>query len=116
KSLLDTRYPDGKNRMNYFAIYAQHILKMLDDKLILNDGIRLQTVNLHSTIKNNSFFNFPFTAINQHNFAVTGNLGLVYMPVQDLRVSLNLASGFRAPNIDDQSKIFESNTADKQLV
>src|SRR5690606_10259035 len=59
---------------------------------------------------------FPYTNITQQNFAVTGNLGLIYMPVKDLRLALNFASGFRAPNIDDQSKIFESSTAVKQLV
>ena len=26
-SKLDSRYPDGKNKMNYFGIYGQHILK-----------------------------------------------------------------------------------------
>ena len=79
-SKLDTRYPDGKNNMNYFGVYAQHLLKLKNGKLVLNDGIRLQAVSLHSTIVDNSFFNLPVTDIKQNNFAVTGNLGLVYMP------------------------------------
>lgn len=114
-SKLDTRYPDGKNKMNYFGLYAQHLLKMQEGKLVLNDGIRLQAVNLHSTIVDNSFFNFPFTDMKQNSFAVTGNLGLVYMPSADLRLTTNLSSGFRAPNIDDLTRIFESSTSIQRL-
>ncbi len=113
---LDSRYPDGKNKMNYFGVYAQHLLKMKNGKLILNDGIRLQSVSLHSTIVDNSFFNLPVTDIKQTPFAVTGNLGLVYMPVQSFRLTGNLSSGFRAPNLDDAVKVFESSTAAKRVV
>jgi hypothetical protein len=51
--------------MNYYAAYAQHLYKFMGGKLILNDGLRLQFVNLHSTIVDNSFFNLPFTEIKQ---------------------------------------------------
>lgn len=113
---LDSRYPNGYNNMNYFGVYAQHILKSGNGKFVLNDGIRLQGNRLNSTITDNSFFNFPFTAIEQNNFAVTGNLGLVYMPGKQLRINGGFSTGFRAPNIDDLSRIFESNTASRQLI
>ena len=115
-SKLNSRYPDGKNNMNYFAVYAQHVYKFKGGKFVLNDGIRFQSVILHSTIVDNSFFNFPFTEIRQDNFAVTGNLGLVYLPQANTKLAISLSSGFRAPNIDDNAKIFESSTAAKQLV
>jgi hemoglobin/transferrin/lactoferrin receptor protein len=113
---LDTRYPDGTNKMNYFGLYAQHLAKLSKGKLILNDGIRLQLVKLHSTIIDNSFFNLPVTDIKQSPFAVTGNLGAVYMPSPGLRITGNISSGFRAPNIDDAVRIFESSTAIKRVV
>jgi hemoglobin/transferrin/lactoferrin receptor protein len=113
---LDSRYPNGRNRMHYFGAYAQHLYKFGNGKWVLNDGIRLQTTRLSSTIANNSFFNFPFTSISQNTFAVTGNLGLVYLANNDLKINLGLSSGFRAPNIDDLARIFESNTASRQLI
>jgi hemoglobin/transferrin/lactoferrin receptor protein len=116
KTSLDTRYPDEKNKMNYFGLYAQHTYKIRPNRLILNDGIRLQIVSLNSTIINNSFFNFPYTGIEQNNFAVTGNLGLVFLPSENLRLAGNFSTGFRAPNVDDIAKIFESITAAQQLV
>jgi hemoglobin/transferrin/lactoferrin receptor protein len=82
----------------------------------LNDGIRLQGIYIHSAIADNSFFNFPVTRFNQRNFAFTGNVGLIYSPYQNTRVTLGLSSGFRAPNIDDLARIFESNTASRQLI
>ena len=116
KTKLDTRYPNGKNNMNYFGVYAQHLYKMKDGKWVINDGIRLQAVSLHSTIVDNSFFNFPFTEIKQDPFAVTGNVGVVYNGENGLRINSNLSSGFRAPNFDDGAKIFESSSATRRLV
>ncbi|HLO82392.1 MAG TPA: TonB-dependent receptor [Chitinophagaceae bacterium] len=116
KSKLDTRYPDGKNAMNNYGIYAQHIYKFGNDKWVLNDGLRFQYVHLSSNIVDNSFFNLPVTNVNQDNIAVTGNLGLVYNPDASSRFSFGISSGFRAPNIDDLSKVFESSTSAKQVV
>lgn len=113
---LDSRYPDGSNKMNYFGVYAQHLLKSKNGKWVMNDGIRLQTVNLHSTIADNSFFNLPVTDIRQSPFAVTGNLGVVYLASPAFRLTANLSSGFRAPNIDDAVRIFESSTAIRRVM
>ena len=113
---LDSRYPDGKNRMNNFAVYTQHIHKFKGQRWILNEGLRIQYIALKSNIINNSFFSLPVTDIVQKNTAITGNIGMVYMPSTSTRIKFGYASGFRAPNIDDLAKIFESSTAAKQVV
>lgn len=115
-SKLDSRYPDGDNNMNYLGAYAQHLLKSKNGKLVLNDGLRVQTVSLHSTIRDNSFFNFPFSEIKQKPFAITGNAGLVFMPSDEFRFTTSLSSGFRAPNIDDAARIFESSSAIRRVI
>jgi hemoglobin/transferrin/lactoferrin receptor protein len=105
---LDTRYPNGDNNMNYAGAYAQHLFKFGGGKWVLNDGIRFQYVTLRSTITDNSFFKFPFTEIKQNNGTVTGNIGLVFLPNLSTRITAGLSSGFRTPNIDDASRVFES--------
>lgn len=116
-SKLDTRYPDGKNRMNNFGIFAQHTYKFMNRKLVLNDGIRLQTISLRSSLVDTALlFHLPYTEIKQDNVTVTGNAGLVYLPAAGTKLSVNFSTGFRAPNIDDLAKIFESSTSAKQLV
>lgn len=113
---LDTRYPNGKNNQLNAGLFAQHVYKFKNKKLVLNDGLRLQKIRLHSTIADNSFFNLPFTEIEQNNTTVTGNVGLVYLPAAGSKLSVNIASGFRAPNVDDLAKIFESSTAARQVI
>ena len=115
-SKLDTRYPDGENKMDNFGLYAQHLYKFSNEKFVLNDGIRLQAVRLRSSIIDNSFLSLPDTTFSQDNFVVTGSLGLVYNVAKFTTIKASLSSAFRAPNIDDLSKIFESSTAAKQLV
>ena len=109
-NLVDTRYPNGSNKMNNLGLFVQHIYKFSNKKLVLNDGIRLQNSTLNSTIANNSFRNLPYTEINQSNTALTGNIGLVYLPTPQTKISTNFSSGFRVPNVDDLAKIFESGT------
>jgi len=40
----------------------------------------------------------------------------VYTPLKNTTVKASFSSGFRAPNIDDLAKVFESSTAAKQVV
>jgi len=115
-SKLNTRYPDGKNRMNNLGVYAQHTYKFKNQKLVLNDGLRIQSINLQSNVTDNSFFHLPDTAVKQSNIAITGNAGIVFVPNQSTLLSSTISSAFRAPNIDDLSKIFESSTSAKQVV
>lgn len=108
QSALDTRYPDGGSNMYYGAVYAAHIFKIIPNKLILNDGIRFNYVSLNATFEDTTFFPFPFSTASQDNAALSGNLGLVYMPQSRWRFVINGSSGFRSPNIDDLGKVFDS--------
>ena len=106
-SPLDTRYPDGDNTMLNAAIYVSHIWK-INREWNLTDGIRAGYATLNSTIQDNSFFNFPSTSISQTNPVYSGSLGVVHHPSDDLKMSFLVSTGFRVPNVDDLSKIFES--------
>jgi hemoglobin/transferrin/lactoferrin receptor protein len=110
-NLIDTRYPNGTNRMNNYGIFAQHIYKFKKRRFILNDGVRLQYSSLYSTIADNSFRNLPYTRIIQKNTALTGNIGLIYLPGTQTKISTHISAGFRVPNVDDLAKIFESGTS-----
>jgi hemoglobin/transferrin/lactoferrin receptor protein len=104
---LDTRYPDGGSSMNAIAAYATHTWE-ISDKLILNNGLRFSQVGLSAKFNDKTFFPFPFNSINQNHNALNGNVGLIYMPLEDLRITATGSTGFRAPNVDDLTKVFES--------
>ena len=102
-----TRYPDAGSSMRSAAIYATHTWE-ISDKFILNDGLRFSYVGLNANFTDTTYFPFPFNSINQNNSAFNGNLGFVYLPSKTWRITANTSTGFRAPNVDDLSKVFES--------
>jgi hemoglobin/transferrin/lactoferrin receptor protein len=107
---IDTRYPDGMNKMNLLGLFTQHIWKLNDGKVVINDGIRFNYSYLHSTLIDTAIqFNLPITDLKQNNTAITGNIGVAYMPDHQLRITANFSTGFRSPNFDDMTKVFESN-------
>jgi hemoglobin/transferrin/lactoferrin receptor protein len=109
-SKIDTRYPDGKNNMNLIGLFAQHTLKLDEGRVTINDGIRFNYSSLHSSLVDTSIqFHLPITDLKQNNTALTGNIGVAYSPLEKLRMTANFATGFRSPNFDDMTKIFESN-------
>jgi hemoglobin/transferrin/lactoferrin receptor protein len=104
---LDTRYPDGKNTLQNHAVYATHTWK-LNRQWVLNDGIRFQLSKLYSEFISKDFFPFPFNEARQNNHALNGNLGLIFLPDDNWKISAMASSGFRIPNVDDLGKVFES--------
>ncbi len=107
QTALDTRYASGGSSMQSLAIYGTHTWE-ISNKLIVNDGLRFSNVGLNAKFTDTTFFNFPFKEATQRNSALNGNLGLIYMPTTDCRVTALFSTGFRAPNVDDLSKVFES--------
>jgi hemoglobin/transferrin/lactoferrin receptor protein len=106
-SPASTRYPDGDNTQVNSAIYATHTWK-ITDKLTLNDGVRLANVQQKSTFLSQSFFKFPFNEATQNVVDWSGNLGLIYQPKPILRLSILGSKGYRVPNIDDLTKVFDT--------
>lgn len=104
---ITTRYPDGDNNMYYIAAYAQHLFK-ISDRFTFNDGLRLNYVNLRSTFTDTSFFHFPFATAEQSNISLSGNAGLTYSLKDNFKTALVFSTGFRSPNFDDLTKVFES--------
>ncbi|AMM51040.1 hypothetical protein TH61_07365 [Rufibacter sp. DG15C] len=107
RSALDTRYPSGGSDMRSAAAYFTHTWE-ISPRWILSDGIRISRVELNADFTDKRFFNFPFDEVSQKNTALNGNLGLVFQPGHDWRLAAVVSSGFRAPNVDDLAKVFES--------
>lgn len=106
ESYATTRYPDGGSNMKSLAAYISHSWE-LSKYFVLSDGVRFNYVTLDATI-NDTVLKFPFKDLEVRNAAINGNLGLVFTPGEDWRIYLNGSTGFRAPNVDDMSKINES--------
>jgi hemoglobin/transferrin/lactoferrin receptor protein len=99
------RYPDGST-WNSYAAYISYMHKPVE-KLTLQSGLRYNHVILDATF-DNTFYPFPFTSAHLNDGALTGSIGTAYHPAESWQLNLNLSTGFRAPNIDDVGKVFDS--------
>ena len=100
-----SRYPDGSTWQS-IAAYAS-IKNKFSEKLRFQGGLRYNRIILYSEF-DNQFFDFPFEEANLDTDALTGTAGLSWLPNDALQWKLNFSTAFRAPNIDDVGKIFES--------
>lgn len=99
------RYP--QSQWSSYAAYLNYQF-FLSDKLALQTGVRYGVFVIDSDFSRHlSFFPFDFTASRVQNAATTGSLGMVFRPESSWKISANLSTGFRAPNVDDIGKIFD---------
>lgn len=109
-SPTETRYPNDGSETMSGAVYITHKW-YINDKVILSDGLRFTSYSLSANFDTSAVaspFQFPFTSIEQTNNALNGNIGLILKPEKNVRFSLLGSTGFRAPNVDDVSKVFDS--------
>jgi hemoglobin/transferrin/lactoferrin receptor protein len=104
---FNSRYPDGGSTLRTAGVYVSDQLA-LNKQFMLNAGLRYSLSTLTAKFMDKTFFPFPFNNIQQQPSALTGNLGLLYSPNARTRVALLGSTGFRAPNVDDLTKVFDS--------
>ncbi|WP_232802877.1 TonB-dependent receptor [Gracilimonas amylolytica] len=79
----------------------------VSDLLTLQGGLRYNQIMIDADF-NTDFYPFPFEEANINNGSLTGSLGAVLRPSDSWIISTNLSTAFRAPNVDDIGKIFDS--------
>jgi hemoglobin/transferrin/lactoferrin receptor protein len=104
-SLAVTRYPDGSTWQSK-GVYLTGNYR-LNKKWLITAGIRYNHFEIKADF-DTTFFPFPFTKTKMSSGSAIGSSGLVFTPYQNWQIYLNAANGFRAPNVDDMGKVFES--------
>ncbi|MFT6411579.1 MAG: hemoglobin/transferrin/lactoferrin receptor protein [Flavobacteriales bacterium] len=104
-SPLSTRYPDGAT-WNSGAVYATWTFNPTE-KLTTQAGIRYSYIDIQAEF-DSSFFPLPISSISTNPQALNGSLGASYRPGNNWIFKANASTGFRAPNIDDIAKVFDS--------
>ncbi len=100
-----TRYPDGSIWLSN-GVYLTAKYK-LNNTLMFTVGIRYNQFKIKSNF-DTTFFPFPFTHALMKTGTTSGSIGMVVTPASFWQIYLNGSNGFRAPNIDDMGKVFES--------
>lgn len=99
-----SRYP--KSDWASYGAYLTYQYKVTD-KINLQAGARYSYYILDAEF-DTTFYPFPFTSADINNSALTGSLGMVYNPTEKWSLSANFSTGYRAPNVDDVGKVFDS--------
>jgi hemoglobin/transferrin/lactoferrin receptor protein len=102
-----SRYPEGGSSTRQLAAYLSHQYKQNEQSTILW-GVRYTRNHLYSDFRESTFYDFPFQELTIQSDAVTASLGYTYRPWSSWQFNLSLSSGFRSPNVDDVSKVFDS--------
>ena len=101
---IGSRYPQSTWWSN--AVYVTEGYD-LTKKARLKVGVRYNHFILNSSF-DTLFYPFPFTEAKTENHSLTGNLGVVHQTAKNLALTFNLSNAFRAPNVDDIGKVFDS--------
>lgn len=104
---VDSRYPDGGSTMTMAAAYLNYKWN-ISNKLTATAGTRYTHIMTKGKFESKEFFDFPFDEASVNTGAFNGSLGLAFRPTTSWQINVNLSSGFRAPNVDDIGKVFES--------
>ncbi len=105
ESAVAPRYPNNSD-YSTAAIYVTHRYLMAS-KLTMNTGIRVNGIYAFAPFSK-EFYDFPYNKIEMTGLAPNALLGIVFNPSKTWQMNLNLSTGYRAPNIDDIGKVFDS--------
>jgi hemoglobin/transferrin/lactoferrin receptor protein len=105
KTDISSRYPDD-SKYSSLAFYTKMTWK-INKKLSLNSGLRYSHIWINSNL-DNTFYDFPFESLDLSTGALNGGVGITYQTVNKWLIKVNSTTGFRAPNIDDIGKVFDS--------
>jgi hemoglobin/transferrin/lactoferrin receptor protein len=101
-----SRYPESN--WTSIGVYGNESWKVTN-KLSLHSGLRYTQFLLHADFRNNRpFYPLPFQEARVENGSVTGSLGAIFRPSKTWVIRANAGTAFRAPNVDDIGKIFDS--------
>jgi len=100
-----SRYPDDAIWQS-LAAYISYNWK-IQENLNLQSGLRYNHILIKAEFPV-SQYDYPFADANLNTGAFTGSAGLTWQQNSNLDWKVNFSTAFRAPNIDDIGKIFDS--------
>ncbi len=101
-----SRYPQSS--WISLAAYVNDEYRM-SERLTLQAGMRYNQFMLDADFSGNlTFYPLPFSAASLRNGALTGSIGGVFRPSETWVFKANFGTAFRAPNVDDMGKVFDS--------
>jgi hemoglobin/transferrin/lactoferrin receptor protein len=105
QSPLASRYPDNSSYSS-LASYINTKWK-LNERWTINGGLRYSHIWIKSKLSK-EFYDFPFDNLDLNTGALNGSIGATLQTANNYLLKMNITTGFRAPNLDDIGKVFDS--------
>lgn len=103
---IGSRYPNSS--WTSLATYLNHEWEW-STAFTSQFGLRYNHILLESDFgANREFYQLPFDRAEINTGNLTGSLGFVFRPAENWKWRLNFGTAFRAPNVDDIGKVFDS--------
>jgi hemoglobin/transferrin/lactoferrin receptor protein len=115
KSSHDTRYADSFANTLSAALYGQ-LNKMLSDRTLLQVGARLTHYQAHAAFTQNNFWGLDYGTADVKTTAPVFNIGLNHSFKENWHAKISANSALRNPNLDDLTKLFESQPGEKYIM
>lgn len=100
------RYPDNGSDYSGVAAYLSHKW-MPGAKVAVTSGIRFSQVWLEADYGHFVTGSLASDKLEISNNAMSGSLGLAWLPALNWQLNALFSTGFRAPNVDDIGKVFD---------
>lgn len=101
-----SRYP--QSNWNTVGVYLNEEFRA-SERTTIQAGIRYSQFLIDADFsKNLDYYPFPFQTAQINDGALTGSAGFVYRPSEQWIIKVNAGTAFRAPNVDDIGKVFDS--------
>lgn len=104
-----TRYPDGRNAMHSAEAFATHTWQG-PNGIRLQEGLRMGYASTYSSVTDTVAYPFFNSDAHLRRHYLTGSFSasINWTPDTRWRLSSGIATGYRVPNIDNLSKVFDS--------
>lgn len=88
------------------GVYATYTY-LFSESLSFQSGLRYNVYQIRAQF-DTSFYPFPYTRTENKASSVSGSIGLVYQKSDKYVIGWSASRAFRAPNVDDMGKVFDS--------
>ena len=103
KNRINSRYPDGGSELMLSGFYA--IFNLKKNHFSVFTGIRYSLNSVLGVFEDTSV-QLLSPNIELENKSLNGSFNFSYYPHQKTKITFDLSSGFKSPNIDDLGKVF----------
>ena len=110
------RYSDSGATTQMFSIFEQMVYSIQKTGTVIQVGFRLANYRLEALYSRSNPWKLPFSAISFQSIAPSYDLGITQELKKGLMLKASINQAYRNPNIDDMTKVFESQPGSKLVV